>query len=253
MIHRDPGRQIPAQAIAEESGDPCHHGGSHPDQVQGAFKRPGSDEGRHDQTILRGITDPDPLTSVVTLGQAFPLCIRGVAPLAHNKVPQLIELDVGDVDLAQQVRVDRFGFERCPPQPFDQGLFGNPKHKADRRELDSNQQQLQRHHDFFLRRPQVKEDRVTGLGERPSTVTAFENAPGAALCCVGRNRAEVSLVHALILVTHWIRTRFDSNLSLFFKSQVSYRMVFCRKHTVALALLFFKVLADEYLKTIRRI
>jgi hypothetical protein len=94
-----------------------------------------------------------------------------------------------------------------PPQPFDQGLFGNPKHKADRRELDSNQQHLQRHHDFLFRRPQIKEDRVTGLGERPSTVTAFENAPAAALCCVGRNRADISLVHVLIPVTHWIRTR----------------------------------------------
>src|SRR5919108_3247151 len=207
VINPNQGVQVGAQAIAEEAGDSQNDPGRQLDQHQSRRVSPWPHHGRPDQPELRRVTQPNPLPSVFALRQTFPVRLSPRATLARNKVPHFIQLDVRDAPLAQPVLIEFLRFESGATQPVKPGQLGNTQHKTDRRELDTHQQHLQRHHPLFFFRPQIKEDRVTGLREPLPTATAFEDAPRAALRRVGRNGADVAPVHPLILITPWIGTR----------------------------------------------
>src|ERR671914_2851106 len=167
VINRNQGVQVKAQAIAEEARDSQNDRGRQLDQHQSRRVSPWPHYSRQDQPELGRVTQPNPLPSVFALRPTFPVRLSSLATLARNKVPHFIQLDVRDAHLAQQVFIELLRFESSATQPFKQGQLGDTQHKTDGREFNTHQQHLQCHHHLLFFRPQIKEDRITGLRETP--------------------------------------------------------------------------------------
>jgi len=146
----DEGRQRAREAVAEERRDArdtrlrgCHN-------FCGGVERARPHHGRDHQATLGGNADPDPLPPILTVGQAFPCRVRLTRVLARDEVPHLVELHLGDRQVAQQVSVERFRLLGCTPKPCQHRLFRHPKHQADACQINPDQEHLESHHDFFF-------------------------------------------------------------------------------------------------------
>src|SRR5215467_2424618 len=201
MVGLDQRRQVTAEPITEKTRDTQDHGGCHLDQLQGTGKRPWADKGHKDKTEFWGKTDPHPLPAVLAQLGAFTVWLGLLGMLAPDEAPHLIELHLGDRQVAQQVHIDLMSLLRGPPQPLQDGFFGHAQDEANVGKRDFDQQHLQGHHDLLFWGPQVKEDGITGLGEGTLTLATAEDASLATLGHISRNGANVASVHQPIMGT----------------------------------------------------
>src|SRR5262249_49339589 len=115
MVDLDQSRQVTAEPITEKARDPQDHGSRHLDQLQGTGKPPWADKGRKDKTEFWGKTDPHPLPSVLAPLGAFAIRAGLLGLLAPDEAPHLIELHLGDRQVAQQVHIDLMSLLRGSP------------------------------------------------------------------------------------------------------------------------------------------
>ena len=207
MEGSDQGRQIAREAVAEErrdARDPCLRDRH---DLLGGVECPWSHNGREHQPKLGRKADPDPLPPIRAVWQAFACRIRLLSMLASDEVPHLIELHLGDRQVAQQVVVDRFGLMGCPPEPCQHGLFGDPEHKADAGQINTDQEHFEGHHDLVFRGAEIEKDRLARLRKwRLTSVTAKDTA-FTALREVGCDSTHVPLLHSSIMRARGIGAR----------------------------------------------
>src|SRR5918992_1629145 len=206
MVDLNQRRPVATETLTEETGHATHDGRRHLYQEQGAVECAWADIS-HQQTKLRGEAHPHPLTSVGTLIGAFAVRGRLYGLLARDEVPQLIELHLRDVHLAQQVLIDLFSLLRRAAQPLQHSPFRHAQRKAEGRQLNFAQQQLEHKDDSLFRRAQIKEDRPTGLRELLTTQLTLKDATPTALARVGRNRPHIATVHQAMMATRRIGAR----------------------------------------------
>src|SRR5204863_1590614 len=125
--------------------------------------------------------------------------VRLLSLLASDEVPHLIELHLGDRQGAQQVLVDRFGLIGCTPEPCQHGLFGDPEHKADACQINTDQEHFEGHHALVFRGAEIDKDRVARLRKGRLTGVTAKNTSFAALREVCGDSTHVPLLHASIM------------------------------------------------------
>src|SRR5262245_370289 len=201
MVSFDQSRQVTAEPITEKARDTPSHGRRHLDQLPGTVKRPWADKGRKDKTEFWGKTEPHPLPSVLAQLGAFAVRVGLLGMLAPDEAPHLIELHLGDRQVAKQVHIDLMRLLCGSPQPLQDGFFGHAPYEADIGKRDFDQQHLQGHHDLLFWGPQVKEDSITCLGEGTLTLATAEDASLATLGHISRNGTNVASVHQPIMGT----------------------------------------------------
>src|SRR5262249_22246892 len=229
-------RQVTAEPITEKTRDTQDHGGCHLDQLQGTGKRPWADKGHKDKTEFWGKTDPHPLPSVLAQRGAFPIRLGLLGMLAPDEAPHLIELHLGDRQVAQQVHIDLMSLLRGSPQPLQDGFFGHAQDEADIGKRDFDEQHFQGHHHLLFWGPQVKEDSITCLGEGVLTLATAEDASFTTLGQISSNGANVASVHQPIMGTVWVGARLAPVLR--FSHRPILRSSGCVIHTHRMVALF---------------
>ena len=112
--------------------------------------------------------------------------------LARDEVPHLVELHLGHRQIPQQVSVDRFGLVGRTPEPGQDGLFGDPEHKADPRQINTDQEHLEGHHDLLFRGAEVEKDRLARLRKLRLTGVTAKDTSLAALGEIRRDSTHVT-------------------------------------------------------------
>ena len=203
----DQGRQRAREAVADErrnARDTCRRDGH---DFLGSVERTRSHNGCDHPPKLGGKADPDPLPPLLAVWPAFPSCVCLTRVLARDAVPHLVELSLGHRQRPPQRLVDRFGLVRRASQPRQHGLFGDPEHTADPRQITPDQEHLEGHHDFFFRGTEVEKDGLACLRKGRRACVATQDASLAAL---GEGRCEstdVAKLHASIMNARGIGAR----------------------------------------------
>src|SRR5262247_2084575 len=88
----------------------------------------------------RNSTTEKSVPSVLAQLGAFPVWGGLLGLLAPDEAPQLIELHLGDWQVAKQVHIDLMSLLRGSPQPLQGGFFGHAQDEADVGKRDFDQQ-----------------------------------------------------------------------------------------------------------------
>ena len=100
--------------------------------------------------------------------------------------------------LPQQMVVDRLGLMGRTAAPGQYGLFRHTEHKADARQVNTDQEHLEGHHDLLFRGPQIKENRIACLREALLALGASQDTAFPTVRHIRGDCADVALMHTIV-------------------------------------------------------